>query len=53
MKPFYHLQLLGGPMDYTPGIFEIKMSYYDKQNRTSSYYLKTIGNNVFTVTDGS
>ncbi|WP_339919949.1 glycoside hydrolase family 97 protein [uncultured Flavobacterium sp.] len=21
---------LGGPMDYTPGIFEIKMSYYDK-----------------------
>jgi hypothetical protein len=23
-------RLLGGPMDYTPGIFEIKMSYYDK-----------------------
>lgn len=23
-------KLLGGPMDYTPGIFEIKMSYYDK-----------------------
>ena len=22
-------RLLGGPMDYTPGIFEIKMSYYD------------------------
>ncbi len=21
---------LGGPMDYTPGIFEVKMSYYDK-----------------------
>lgn len=23
-------RLLGGPMDYTPGIFEIKMSVYDK-----------------------
>ncbi|WP_309641119.1 glycoside hydrolase family 97 protein [Flavobacterium sp.] len=23
-------RLLGGPMDYTPGIFEIKMSLYDK-----------------------
>jgi hypothetical protein len=23
-------RLLGGPMDYTPGIFEINMSYYDK-----------------------
>lgn len=23
-------RLLGGAMDYTPGIFEIKMSYYDK-----------------------
>jgi len=23
-------RLMGGPMDYTPGIFEIKMSYYDK-----------------------
>jgi hypothetical protein len=23
-------RLLGGPMDYTPGIFEIKMSYYNK-----------------------
>lgn len=23
-------RLLGGPMDYTPGIFEIKMSHYDK-----------------------
>lgn len=23
-------RLLGGPMDYTPGIFEVKMSYYDK-----------------------
>ena len=23
-------RLLGGPMDYTPGIFEIKMSIYDK-----------------------
>jgi hypothetical protein len=23
-------RLLGGPMDYTPGIFEIKMSYYEK-----------------------
>ena len=24
-------RLLGGPMDYTPGIFEIKMSYYDSK----------------------
>jgi len=23
-------RLLGGPMDYTPGIFEIKMNHYDK-----------------------
>ena len=23
-------RLLGGPMDYTPGIFEIKMNFYDK-----------------------
>jgi hypothetical protein len=23
-------RLMGGPMDYTPGIFEVKMSYYDK-----------------------
>lgn len=22
-------RLMGGPMDYTPGIFEVKMSYYD------------------------
>lgn len=26
-------RLMGGPMDYTPGVFEIKMSYYDK-NKT-------------------
>lgn len=26
-------RLLGGPMDYTPGIFEIKMSYYDKSKK--------------------
>ena len=25
-------RLLGGPMDYTPGIFEIKMSYYQPGN---------------------
>ena len=25
-----YTRLLGGPMDYTPGIFEIKMSHYDK-----------------------
>jgi len=25
-------RLMGGPMDYTPGIFEIKMSYYDPKN---------------------
>ena len=24
-------RLLGGPMDYTPGIFEIKMDFYDKK----------------------
>lgn len=26
-------RLLGGPMDYTPGIFEIKMGYYDKSKK--------------------
>jgi hypothetical protein len=26
-------RLLGGPMDYTPGIFEIKMSVYDKTKK--------------------
>lgn len=26
-------RLLGGPMDYTPGIFEIKMSFYDKNKK--------------------
>lgn len=26
-------RLLGGPMDYTPGIFEIKMNYYDKNKK--------------------
>jgi hypothetical protein len=26
-------RLLGGPMDYTPGIFEIKMSYYQPGNK--------------------
>jgi hypothetical protein len=26
-------RLLGGPMDYTPGIFEIKMSTYDKSKK--------------------
>ncbi len=26
-------RLLGGPMDYTPGIFEIKMNYYDKTKK--------------------
>lgn len=25
-------RLMGGPMDYTPGIFEIKMNYYDSKN---------------------
>lgn len=28
---------LGGPMDYTPGIFEIKMSFYDK-NKTEQVH---------------
>lgn len=27
-------RLLGGPMDYTPGIFEIKMNVYDKSKTT-------------------
>jgi hypothetical protein len=26
-------RLLGGPMDYTPGIFEIKMSFYDPKRK--------------------
>ncbi|WP_295332979.1 glycoside hydrolase family 97 protein [Flavobacterium sp.] len=26
-------RLLGGPMDYTPGIFEIKMSFYDSSKK--------------------
>ncbi|MDP3581978.1 MAG: glycoside hydrolase family 97 catalytic domain-containing protein, partial [Ignavibacteria bacterium] len=26
-------RLLGGPMDYTPGIFQIKMNYYDKKKK--------------------
>lgn len=26
-------RFLGGPMDYTPGIFEIKMSYYDASKK--------------------
>jgi len=26
-------RLMGGPMDYTPGIFEIKMSYYEAGNK--------------------
>lgn len=26
-------RLLGGPMDYTPGIFEVKMNYYDKNKK--------------------
>jgi hypothetical protein len=30
-------RLLGGPMDYTPGIFEIKMNYYDK-NKTEQVH---------------
>lgn len=30
-------RLLGGPMDYTPGIFEIKMSYYEK-NKTEQVH---------------
>jgi glucan 1,4-alpha-glucosidase len=25
-------RLMGGPMDYTPGIFEIKMNYYDSKS---------------------
>lgn len=27
-------RLMGGPMDYTPGIFEIKMNYWDKSKTT-------------------
>lgn len=26
-------RLLGGPMDYTPGIFQIKLNYYDKNKK--------------------
>jgi len=26
-------RLMGGPMDYTPGIFQIKMSYYSPENK--------------------
>jgi glucan 1,4-alpha-glucosidase len=26
-------RLVGGPMDYTPGIFQIKMNYYDKNKK--------------------
>ncbi|OGV31512.1 MAG: alpha-glucosidase [Ignavibacteria bacterium RIFOXYD12_FULL_36_8] len=26
-------RLMGGPMDYTPGIFQIKMDYYDKNKK--------------------
>jgi hypothetical protein len=26
-------RLMGGPMDYTPGIFQIKMSYYDSSKK--------------------
>ncbi|HEY0047193.1 MAG TPA: glycoside hydrolase family 97 protein [Flavobacterium sp.] len=26
-------RLLGGPMDYTPGIFEVQMSFYDKTKK--------------------
>jgi hypothetical protein len=26
-------RLMGGPMDYTPGIFELKMSFYDKTKK--------------------
>jgi hypothetical protein len=48
---------LGGPMDYTPGIFEIKMSYYDKskteQVHTTLAKQLALYDNVFTVTDGS
>lgn len=31
MLPF--TRLLGGPMDYTPGIFELKMSHYDQNKK--------------------
>ncbi len=27
-------RLMGGPMDYTPGIFQIKMNYYDPNKKT-------------------
>ncbi|WP_447637474.1 glycoside hydrolase family 97 protein [Flavobacterium microcysteis] len=30
-------RLLGGPMDYTPGVFEIKMNYYDP-NKTEQVH---------------
>ncbi|MGV3696672.1 glycoside hydrolase family 97 protein [Flavobacterium sp.] len=31
-------RLLGGPMDYTPGIFEIKMSAYDPNKKTEQVH---------------
>jgi hypothetical protein len=30
-------RLMGGPMDYTPGIFQIKMDYYDKNKKEQVY----------------
>ncbi len=37
-------RLMGGPMDYTPGIFEIKMSHYDpkKTNRVHTTLAKQL-----------
>lgn len=30
-------RLLGGPMDYTPGIFEVKMNVYDKNKKEQAH----------------
>lgn len=31
-------RLMGGPMDYTPGIFQIKMNYYDQKKVTEQVH---------------
>ena len=31
-------RLMGGPMDYTPGIFQIKMDYYDKNRKEAQVH---------------
>jgi hypothetical protein len=42
---------LGGPMDYTPGIFEIKMSHYDKK-KTEQVHTTLVCDDVFSYSNG-